>query len=260
METVIKASGIRKSFGEVEAKVVALDGVDFHADRAEFVAIMGPSGSGKSTLLSILGGLDVPDEGDVEVNGQRLLDMNETKRSVLRRRHIGFVFQSFNLVPVMTAAENVALPLLLDGKRRSECYDRSRQALERVGLADRLGHRPGELSGGEQQRVAIARALVTRPAIVLADEPTGNLDLDSSRGVLQTLRQACDERGQTIVLITHDATAAAWADRAVLLRDGRVAGAMCIGGAHLGIKAEAISQQYNELMAGGDVDALALHS
>lgn len=252
---VIEAAGIRKTFGSGNARVVALDGVDFYAVQAEFVAIMGPSGSGKSTLLSILGGLDLPDEGEIRVDGQNVLRMNETERTVLRRRHIGFVFQSFNLVPVMTATENVALPLLLDGKGRNQAHARAREALEEVGLAERAAHRPGELSGGEQQRVAIARALVTRPTVVLADEPTGNLDLESGRGVLQTLRRACDEFGQTIVLITHDAAAAAWADRVVFLRDGHVAGAMRNDEGTDRSRTEAVLERYNHLMAGGDVDA-----
>lgn len=252
---VIEASGIRKTFGSGNARVVALDGVDFDAVQSEFVAMMGPSGSGKSTLLSILGGLDLPDEGEVRVNGQNLLRMNETQRTVLRRRHIGFVFQSFNLVPVMTAMENVALPLMLDGKGRTRAQARAREVLEEVGLAERAAHRPGELSGGEQQRVAIARALVPRPTVVLADEPTGNLDMESGRGVLQTLRRACDESGQTIVLVTHDAAAAAWADRVVFLRDGHVAGVMRNDEGTDSSKTGAVLERYNHLMAEGDADA-----
>lgn len=260
MHPIIEAVRIGKRFGSGESGVVALGGVDFRALRGEFVAIMGPSGSGKSTLLSIIGGLDLPDEGEVEVNGHNVLRLNETERSVLRRRHVGFVFQSFNLVPVMTAVENVALPLLLDGKGRVESHARAREVLESVGLVERLNHRPGELSGGEQQRVAIARALVARPAIVLADEPTGNLDLDNSRTVLQTLRHACDEFGQSIVLITHDAAAAAWADRAVFLRDGQVAGEMPVGGSDKRARTEVVSRRYNALMTGGGSDAIAIHS
>lgn len=259
MQTVIDASGISKSFGQGNSQVRALVGVDFSALKGEFVAIMGPSGSGKSTLLSILGGLDLPDEGEVDVNGQSLLGMTEAGRAVLRRRQIGFVFQTFNLVPIMTAAENVALPLLLDGKRRAEAHVRAREALEAVGLAARHSHRPGELSGGEQQRVAIARALVTRPAIVLADEPTGNLDSHNSLDVLRWLRTACDDRGQTIVLITHDPAAAAWADRVVFLRDGRVAGQVRVDGSTEEARTLTISHRYNELMTGGEADALAAH-
>lgn len=259
MQTVIDASGISKSFGHGNSQVRALVGVDFSALAGEFVAIMGPSGSGKSTLLSILGGLDLPDAGEVDINGQSLLGMTEADRAVLRRRQIGFVFQTFNLVPIMTAVENVALPLLLDGKRRVNAQARARQALDAVGLAQRHSHRPSELSGGEQQRVAIARALVARPAIVLADEPTGNLDSHSSNEVLLSLRDACDSQGQTIVLITHDPAAAAWADRVVFFRDGRVAGQVRVDGSTPEGRTVAVSRRYDELIIGGEDHARVAH-
>ncbi|MEU5220887.1 ABC transporter ATP-binding protein [Streptomyces sp. NPDC020807] len=202
--------------------VRALDGVDLDFAAGTFTAVMGPSGSGKSTLLQCAAGLDRPTSGTVEIGGTALEGLSERGLTLLRRDRIGFVFQSFNLLPSLTAAQNVALPLRLAGRRpsRSQVGD----VLARVGLAGRERHRPGELSGGQQQRVAIARALITRPAVLFGDEPTGALDSTTSREVLDMLRSLVDEEGQTIVMVTHDPVAAARADRVVFLADGRAAG------------------------------------
>ncbi|MFB7238707.1 ABC transporter ATP-binding protein [Streptomyces sp. NPDC056269] len=202
--------------------VHALDGVDLDFGAGTFTAVMGPSGSGKSTLLQCAAGLDRPTSGRVEVGGVSLEGLSERRLTLLRRDRIGFVFQSFNLLPALTAAQNVALPLRLAGRRPSRTE--VREALARVGLAGRERHRPGELSGGQQQRVAIARALITRPAVLFGDEPTGALDSTTSREVLDMLRELVDRDGQTIVMVTHDPVAAARADRVVFLVDGRVAG------------------------------------
>ncbi|MFF1507354.1 ABC transporter ATP-binding protein [Streptomyces sp. NPDC058326] len=202
--------------------VRALDGVDLDFPTGTFTAVMGPSGSGKSTLLQCAAGLDRPTAGRVEVGGTALEGLSERRLTLLRRDRIGFVFQSFNLLPSLTAAQNVALPLRLAGRRPSRTE--VREALARVGLAGRERHRPGELSGGQRQRVAIARALITRPAVLFGDEPTGALDSTTSREVLDMLRELVDRDGQTIVMVTHDPVAAARADRVVFLVDGRVAG------------------------------------
>ncbi|MFF5423887.1 MULTISPECIES: ABC transporter ATP-binding protein [unclassified Streptomyces] len=202
--------------------VRALDGVDLDLATGTFTAVMGPSGSGKSTLLQCAAGLDRPTAGSVEVGGVRLDGLGERRLTLLRRDLIGFVFQSFNLLPSLTAAQNVALPLRLAGRRPSRRA--VREALARVGLAGRERHRPGELSGGQCQRVAVARALIARPAVLFADEPTGALDSTASREVLDLLRALVDGDGQTVVMVTHDPVAAARADRVVLLVDGRVAG------------------------------------
>ncbi|MGH9290099.1 MAG: ABC transporter ATP-binding protein [Acidimicrobiales bacterium] len=199
--------------------VHALRDVDLSIGVGEFVAVMGPSGSGKSTLLHLVGGLDRLDRGEVYLEGEPLAGLSDEALAHLRRRRIGFVLQFFNLFPLLSAAENVAFPLLLDAHR--DALDQATEALERIGLATRAKHRPGELSGGEQQRVAVARALVTRPAVVLADEPTGSLDTLAGEDVLRLLRTAADD-GQSVLLITHDAPAAAYADRVVRLRDGAV--------------------------------------
>lgn len=219
---IVEAKGLTKLFGSSTAQVKALDGVDLTVRAGQFVAIMGPSGSGKSTLLAILGGLDSPTQGEVWIDGQMLSHQSETALAVMRREKVGFIFQSFNLVPVLTAEENVALPLLLAGEAGAAVRQKVERVLALVGLADRRTHRPAELSGGQQQRVAIARALVTEPALVLADEPTGNLDSKNSAEVMALLRRSCDELSQTIILITHDAAVAAWADQVLYLRDGRV--------------------------------------
>jgi putative ABC transport system ATP-binding protein len=222
MTDVLQTTGLRKQYQMGEVMVDALRGVDFIVRQGEFVAIMGPSGAGKSTLLHLMGGLDTPSDGDVMLGGKRLAHLSDDEVTIVRRRQVGFVFQFFNLLPTLTAAENVALPLLIDGKRIEEYATRVDELLDLVGLGDRRGHRPDQLSGGEQQRVAIARAFVNDPKIVLADEPTGNLDSKSGTVVLELLRQACKDLSATVVMVTHDPRAASYADRVVFLRDGRV--------------------------------------
>ncbi|MET9955145.1 ABC transporter ATP-binding protein [Streptomyces sp. NPDC006339] len=214
----VRLRGLRRHHRDVRA----LDGVDLDFPTGTFTAVMGPSGSGKSTLLQCAAGLDRPTAGSVEIDGIPLAGLSERRLTLLRRERIGFVFQSFNLLPSLTAAQNVALPLRLAGRRPSRT--RVRDALARVGLADRERHRPGELSGGQQQRVALARALITPPAVLFGDEPTGALDSTTGREVLTMLRELVDRDGQTIVMVTHDPVAAARADRVVFLVDGRSAG------------------------------------
>jgi putative ABC transport system ATP-binding protein len=221
---ILQAAKLARQYPMGEVTVQALRGVDFVVEKGEFVAIMGPSGSGKSTLLHLVGGLDVPSEGEILLNGQPLAMLDDDQLTIVRRRQIGFIFQFFNLLPMLTAAENVALPLLIDGKRIEDYAARVNELLELVGLGDRKDHRPHQLSGGQQQRVAIARALVTDPAIVLADEPTGNLDSASSGEILSLLRKACVEKQQTIIMVTHDTRAASYASRIVRLRDGKIEG------------------------------------
>lgn len=216
---VVDATGVKRVYQQGEDRVFALRGVDLKVRRGEFVAITGPSGSGKSTLLHIVGGLDRPDEGEVRLEGRLISGLSEEELALVRRRRLGFVLQFFNLLPTLTAAENVAFPLLLDGVR--DALARAAGALDEVGLSDRVKHRPSQLSGGEQQRVALARALVTKPALVLADEPTGNLDSLTGEDILKLLRQTADN-GQTIVMVTHDARSASFADRVLRLVDGRV--------------------------------------
>jgi putative ABC transport system ATP-binding protein len=215
---------VRKVYGRGESSVVALDGVDAAFAPGTFTAIMGPSGSGKSTFLHVAAGLDRPTSGAVVLGDTEITKLSERRLTILRRKRIGFVFQAFNLMPSLTVAQNIGLPLRLDGRRprRSEVRD----VAARVGLADRLRHRPGELSGGQQQRVAIARALIARPEVLFADEPTGALDIRTGREVLELLRELVDRDGQTVVMVTHDPTAATYADQVVLLADGRIAGTL----------------------------------
>ena len=222
MGAMLGTQNLCKHYQMGEVTVDALRGIDFEVRQGEFVAVMGPSGSGKSTLLHLIGGLDSPSAGDVSLAGRKLARMSDDEITLMRRRNVGFIFQFFNLLPTLSAAENVALPLLIDGQRLEEHQARVDELLALVGLADRKDHRPDQLSGGEQQRVAIARAFVTEPDIVLADEPTGNLDRTSGREILQLLRRACDEERQTTVMVTHDPFAASFADRVVFLRDGQV--------------------------------------
>jgi putative ABC transport system ATP-binding protein len=222
MTDVLQTTGLRKQYQMGEVMVDALRGVDFVVRQGEFVAIMGPSGAGKSTLLHLMGGLDTPSDGDVVLGGKRLAHLSDDDITIVRRREVGFIFQFFNLLPTLTAAENVALPLLIDGKRIEEYATRVDELLDLVGLGERRDHRPDQLSGGEQQRVAIARAFVNDPKIVLADEPTGNLDSKSGTVVLELLRRACKDLSATVVMVTHDPRAASYADRVVFLRDGRV--------------------------------------
>jgi putative ABC transport system ATP-binding protein len=223
-QLAIEARGLTKVFGEGDTAVRALAGVDLEVRSGEMVAIMGPSGSGKSTLLHLLGALESPTAGSIAIRGRRFEGLGDNELTLLRRDNIGFVFQFFNLLPSLTAEENVLLPALIAGRRGDEARGQALRMLERVGLAHRVGHLPTELSGGEQQRVSIARALLRRPALVLADEPTGNLDTRSSEGVLGLLRELNRADGQTIVLVTHDPEVAAIAGRILFLRDGLMAG------------------------------------
>ena len=215
---------VRKVHGRGDGAVVALDGVSAALSSGSFTAIMGPSGSGKSTLLNVAAGLDRPTTGSVALGGTALEQLSERRLTILRRERIGFVFQAFNLLPSLTVAQNIALPLRLDGRRPGRSAVRDIAA--RVGLDRRLRDRPSQLSGGQQQRVAIARALITRPEVVFADEPTGALDTQNGRGVLALLREVVDKDGHTVVMVTHDPVAAAYADRVILLADGRVAGTL----------------------------------
>ena len=219
-DAAVLAEGLGRRYGDGEAAINALADVSIAFPRGQFAAVMGPSGSGKSTLLHCLAGLDRPTAGAVVIDGTPLAGLSDRDLTVLRRSAIGFVFQSFNLLPMLTARENVALPLRIAGTRDSDAPVEA--MLGEVGLADRAGHRPSELSGGQQQRVAIARALVTEPTVIFADEPTGNLDSASGQEILDLLRRAVDERGRTVVMVTHDPRAATIADRVVLLSDGRV--------------------------------------
>ena len=216
------ATDLHRRYGEGDAAVNALDGVTTSFERDRFTAIMGPSGSGKSTLMHILAGLDKPTSGTVELDGVEITGLDDSKLTELRRDKLGFVFQFFNLIPVLTAEENLVLPLSIAGRKPDRQW--VDQLIRTVGLEDRRTHRPAELSGGQQQRVAVARALVSKPAVVFADEPTGNLDSKASEDVLALLRQAVDEFGQTVVMVTHDPAAAAHADRLITLQDGKIAG------------------------------------
>ena len=217
---LVSAADITRVYGEGEAAVRALDGVTVGFPKGRFTAIMGPSGSGKSTLMHILAGLDRPTSGSVLLDEVEITKLDDRKLTELRRERVGFVFQSFNLLPVLDARENIVLPLSIAGKRPdAEWLDK---LIETVGLGDRLDHRPSELSGGQQQRVAVARALASKPAVVFADEPTGNLDSKSSGELLALLRRSVDEFDQTVIMVTHDPTAASYADRLLVLADGRI--------------------------------------
>jgi putative ABC transport system ATP-binding protein len=218
--TVVNATELTRRYGSGEAAVDALRGVSLAVKTGELVAIMGPSGSGKSTLMHILAGLDKPTSGHVEIGGEEITGMDDTDLTKLRRRRIGFIFQFFNLLPMLTAEENVVLPLSIAGQKPDPAW--LDELLGKMGLKDRIKHRPSELSGGQQQRVAIARALVSRPSIVFADEPTGNLDSKTSGEILQLMRDSVDSFGQTTVMVTHDARAAAIADRVLFLADGKI--------------------------------------
>ena len=220
---ILEANDVSKQYQMGEVAVDALVGVDFVVEKGEFVAVMGPSGSGKSTLLHLLGGLDKTTDGEVTLGGRRLSVMSDKEVTLARRRNVGFVFQFYNLLPTLTAEENIALPLLIDGKKIKAYQSKLDELLELVGLTDRRRHKPDQLSGGEQQRVAIARAFVNDPDIVLADEPTGNLDSRAGEEIMKLLRRSCDELGQTIVVVTHDPKAASFADRIVFLKDGQIA-------------------------------------
>jgi len=216
----IAARDVTRRYGEGDAAVDALGGVSLAITEGSLVAVMGPSGSGKSTLMHLLAGLDRPTGGEVWIDGAQIGALGDTELTQLRRRHIGFVFQSFNLLPMLTAEENILLPLQLGGRRPDRAW--VDELIDRVGLRDRRGHRPSELSGGQQQRVALARALVSKPTVVFADEPTGNLDSTTSGEILELLRDSVSSYGQTTVMVTHDPTAAAIADRILFLADGQL--------------------------------------
>ena len=220
--SLIQVENLTKIYGKGDTAVIALDHLNLHLEAGEFVAVMGPSGCGKSTLLHLLGGLDRPSEGGVTIDGASLASLDDTRLAELRRRKIGFVFQFFNLIPVLNAAENASLPLLLDNMEPAKARAKAAEWLDRVGLGDRKTHRPDQLSGGQQQRVAIARALVAEPAIILADEPTGNLDSHASDEIAALLRQVSDTWGRSVVMVTHDPRLAAYADRIIFLKDGKI--------------------------------------
>jgi len=224
-EFAIRAVELTRTFEVGETTVEALRGFNLEVARGQFVALVGPSGSGKSTFLNLVGGLDRPTSGELWVNGEELSASKEKALTEHRRRRVGFVFQSFNLLPRLSALENVALPLMFVGASEQERMDRAQELLRQVGLTDRLDHRPTQLSGGEQQRVAIARALVSHPAIILADEPTGNLDTATGAEIMALLRNLNREQGVTLLLVTHDLDAAGFADRIIHLRDGQIAAA-----------------------------------
>ncbi len=219
---IIQTENLTKIYGHGETAVTALHHLNLSVDADEFVAIMGPSGCGKSTLLHLIGGLDRATEGRVWLDGHELSKLDDTRLTEMRRRKIGFVFQFFNLIPVLTAVENAALPLILDGAKQAEARAIATEWLKRVGLAGQLTQRPDQLSGGQQQRVAIARALVTEPALIMADEPTGNLDSKAADEIVGLLRHVSDEWGRAVMMVTHDPRIAAYADRIVFLKDGTI--------------------------------------
>lgn len=219
---LVQAENLTKIYGTGETAVVALDHVNLTVNPGEFVAVMGPSGCGKSTLLHLIGGLDRPTEGSVSIDGQPLAKMSDDAVTQLRRRKIGFVFQFFNLIPILSSVENAALPLLLDGADLAKTKQKAVEWLTRVGLGDRLTSRPDQLSAGQQQRVAIARALITEPVLVLADEPTGNLDTKSADEIAVLLKQVAKTWGRAVLMVTHDPRIAAYADRIVFLKDGKI--------------------------------------
>jgi len=219
---VIAIDGVTKQYRMGAETVHALRGVALQIHRNEFLAIMGPSGSGKSTLLHLLGGLDSPSQGEIILGGKQLSSLSETQATLARRHNVGFVFQFFNLLPTLTAEENIMLPVIIDGKDPRKYAERLDHLLDLIGLEDRRHHKPDQLSGGEQQRVAIARALITQPAILLADEPTGNLDTKTGTAIMELLRRSANELHQTVIVVTHDPKAAAFASRVIFLRDGSI--------------------------------------
>ena len=220
--SLVQTQNLTKIYGSGSMAVTALDHVNINIHDGEFVAIMGPSGCGKSTLLHLLGGLDTPSAGKVILDGASIAEMSDDKLTELRRRRIGFIFQFYNLIPVLTAAENAALPVTLDGVKPADAAEKAKEWLTRFGLGERLSSRPDQLSGGQQQRVAIARALVAEPSLILADEPTGNLDTRSGDEIASLLRNVSKEYGRTIVMVTHDPRIAAYSDRIIFLKDGKV--------------------------------------
>mgnify|MGYP005841630921 CR=1 FL=1 len=243
---VLQLIDVQRTFGSGEGAVHALRGVSLNIHAGEFVAIMGPSGSGKSTLLHLAGGLDLPTAGEVRVEGQALSPMGDRKRTLFRRRRISVIFQSFNLLPTLTARENVALPLLIDAQPARQAYAAADSMIERVHITHRAAHRPDAMSGGEQQRVAIARALCNDPALILADEPTGNLDTHNAVEIWRLLRNLCTDGGRTVLMITHEAAGAAFADRVMVLRDGNIRGEILASGS---ADAQMVAARYAELAA-----------
>jgi putative ABC transport system ATP-binding protein len=241
MPIVLEAIGLRKDYPGIET-VHALQGIEFRVQKGEFVALLGPSGSGKSTLLHLLGGVVRPSGGEVHLAGKRLSVMDDDQITALRRQSVGFVFRSHNLVPTLTAEENILLPLIVDGQNTRRHADRLDRILRLVGLTLRRGQKAGQLSLGEQQRAALARALVTNPAVLLADEPTGNFDSQTAAEIIEMLRRACDELGQTVVLATHDPRLAAHADRVVFIKDGLLV-------AELEIKGKDFATALHEILA-----------
>ena len=219
-DIILKAERLVKTYGSGETAVKALDDVSLEVSKGEFVAIVGQSGSGKSTLLHMLGAMDYPDSGTLTVDGEDVFSMNDDALAQYRRRKAGFVFQFFNLLPVMTAKENILIPLSLDGQKADEAY--LNEIAETMGIADRLSHYPHQLSGGQQQRVAIARAMISKPAVILADEPTGNLDSASGNEILSLLKTTIKKYDQTLILITHDMNVAEKADRIITIKDGKI--------------------------------------
>ncbi len=217
---ILQVDHLSKSYGTGEAKVMALDDVSFSVDKGEFVAIIGPSGSGKSTLLHILGGVDKPTSGNVYIDGVDIYSLNESKLAIFRRRQIGLIYQFYNLIPVLNVSENITLPLELDGQMTPKT--RLNEIVKTLGLSDRLKHLPNELSGGQQQRVSIGRALINNPAIVLADEPTGNLDSTNSKEIMELLKASNKKYNQTLIVITHDENIALQADRIISIHDGKI--------------------------------------
>jgi putative ABC transport system ATP-binding protein len=225
---MIELKNASKQYRQGGREIVALRDISLHIGKGEFLSIMGPSGSGKSTLLNLMGGLDQPTSGEVFINNRPLHNISDNELTLIRRRHVGYIFQFFNLLPLLTAAENVGLPLLLDGIPFSRIKPMAVALLEKVGLSQRIEHRPEQLSGGEMQRVAIARALITTPAVILADEPTGNLDSHTSEEIFLLLK-ALNDQGQTIVIVTHDSKAAAYGTRIITLKDGALAEDIALG-------------------------------
>jgi putative ABC transport system ATP-binding protein len=230
MTTIVETKNVTKTYGMNGTAVEAVRGIDLQVNEGEFVAIVGPSGSGKSSLLHLIGAMEHPTNGDVFFRGKPLARMGDGARTDLRAREIGFIFQTFNLLPMLNTFENVEVVTRFGPLGRRERLERSHELLKTVGLSDRARHLPSRLSGGERQRVAVARALANKPALVLADEPTGNLDSGTGRGILELLREICNSRKQTVIMVTHDFRAASYADRVLVLRDGRIRGEAALKG------------------------------
>jgi len=244
--SIIQAENLTKVYGSGETATTALNHVNVTVNAGEFVAVMGPSGCGKSTLLHLLGGLDHPSEGSVNMDGQKLSKLSDDTLSKLRRRKIGFVFQFFNLIPILSSVENACLPLLLDGANSNKAKDKAVEWLTKVGLGDRLKNRPDQLSAGQQQRVAIARALITDPILVLADEPTGNLDTKSADEIAGLLKQVAKEWGRSVFMVTHDPRIAAYADRIIFLKDGTIVNETILESKNAG-NSELVTKQMNAM-------------